>query len=404
MKLIKQKILILGVAAVIFGGCKNNDADEHHFENMLYIDTESITEELYFKNNPDEGDPTEQTVKLNVSTALKAENEIHAKFVLNSEAVNSYNSLFGKNALPLPEEKCTIPNPEVTVKSGFTSSEVVEIKFNHLETLDENKIYVMPIELDNVTGIEVLRSKTRKYIIFKGASLINVVADMSQNYAEVKWKKDDDVKELETITVEALIRSRSWGKVEGKSEAMSTLFGVEGHFLIRFGDAALPENQLQLVDPNGTFPSSNSKLGLPINEWVHVAVVWNARTGERIIYYNGEAVANDKNASGKIDLTQVFTGNPSVGNMGCQIGRSYNNERWLEGDIAELRVWNVARTQEEIKNNVYSIAKATPGLLAYWKFNEGQGTTITDYSGNENTVTLQNEPTWTKVELPAREY
>ncbi|MCS2930557.1 LamG domain-containing protein [Bacteroides ovatus] len=90
--------------------------------------------------------------------------------------------------------------------------------------------------------------------------------------------------------------------------------------------------------------------------------------------------------------------------MGCQIGRSYNNERWLEGDIAELRVWNVARTQEEIANNIYSIAKNTRGLLAYWKFNEGQGTTITDYSGNENSVTLQHEPTWTKVELPAREY
>ncbi|MCS2930558.1 DUF1735 and LamG domain-containing protein [Bacteroides ovatus] len=306
MKLIKQNILILGIASVIFGGCKSNDADEHHFDNMLYIDTESATEELYFKNNPDEGDPMEQTVRLNVSTALKAENEIHARFVINPNAVNSYNSLFGKNALPLPEEKCIISNPEVTIKTGFTSSEATEIKFSHLETLDESKIYVMPIELDNVTGVEVLTSKTRKYIIFKGASLINVVADMSHNYAVVNWKNTNEVKNLETITVEALIRSRDWGKVEGKPEAMSTLFGVEGHFLIRFGDAALPENQLQLVDPNGTFPSSNSKLGLPINEWVHVAVVWNARTGERIIYYNGEAVANDKKRTGKLTLLKYL--------------------------------------------------------------------------------------------------
>lgn len=404
MNFIKLNILTLGVAATLLGGCKTDDADEHHFENMLYIDTESSTEELYFKNHPEEGDPTEQTVKLSVSTALKAEGEIHAKFVTNLGAVDAYNNLFGKKALPLPEDKYAIPNPEAVIKAGFTSSEPVEIKFSGLETLDENSMYVMPVEVSEVTGVDLLASRSRKYIVFKGASLINVVADMSQNYAEVNWQNAEDVRNMKAITVEALIRSRNWGKAEGKSEAMSTLFGVEGHFLIRFGDAALPQNQLQLVDPNGTFPSSNSELGLPTNEWTHVAVVWDAQTGNRTVYYDGKAVASDAGASGQVDLTQQFTGNMSLGSMGCQIGRSYNNERWLEGDLAELRVWKVARTADEIAANIYSVDKETPGLVAYWKFNEGEGAEIKDHSGNGNDVTLQKEPTWTKVELPAREY
>jgi hypothetical protein len=37
----------------------------------------------------------------------------------------------------------------------------------------------------------------------------------------------------------------------------------------------------------------------------------------------------------------------------------------------------------------------TTGLVGYWKFDEGVGTTAADSSGNNNTGTLVNSPTWT---------
>lgn len=40
-------------------------------------------------------------------------------------------------------------------------------------------------------------------------------------------------------------------------------------------------------------------------------------------------------------------------------------------------------------------ADITTGLVAYWKFDEGSGTTAADSSGNNNTGTLTNGPTWT---------
>jgi len=37
----------------------------------------------------------------------------------------------------------------------------------------------------------------------------------------------------------------------------------------------------------------------------------------------------------------------------------------------------------------------TTGMVGHWKFDEGSGTSAVDSSGNNNTGTLTNGPTWT---------
>ncbi len=46
-------------------------------------------------------------------------------------------------------------------------------------------------------------------------------------------------------------------------------------------------------------------------------------------------------------------------------------------------------------SQVASVEGVGSGLVAWWKFDEGSGTTATDSSGNGNTGTLVNNPTWT---------
>ena len=87
----------------------------------------------------------------------------------------------------------------------------------------------------------------------------------------------------------------------------------------------------------------------------------------------------------------------------CYIGRSYNDERWLEGQISEMRIWTVQRTPEQLKANVYSLDPEDPantGLLAYWKFDEGSGNVVKDHSGNGNDVTAAKTLQWVNVSLP----
>ncbi len=50
-----------------------------------------------------------------------------------------------------------------------------------------------------------------------------------------------------------------------------------------------------------------------------------------------------------------------------------------------------------------NVEGSTDGLLAYWKFNEGNGKTIKDHSGNGNTLEAEKgNPTWVSVALPEK--
>ena len=390
MKLKKLNIIALAFASIAVCGCKTNDElNEHHFDNKLFVDMENPVNDFVFKGS---GAPESASQDLYLATALEAGTTIKGTFAASPSKVNVYNSLYGEKALALPEDKCVIESPVATIDIGATKSNPVTVSFVNLETLNRDSTYVMPVEVVDVTGIDVLDSKKVTYFVFKGASLINVVADISQNYFPVNWKSTDLIRNLKSVTIEALVRVRDFGTVNGlKGEAMSTIFGIEGSFLVRIGDSGFPQNQVQLVNPNGNFPEGNSALGLPTNEWVHIAVVWDANTGDRIIYTNGEEVAHDTKASGSVSLW---------GGNGCYVGYAWNDQRWLEGEISELRVWSVQRTQEEIASHFYEVDPASPGLIAYWKFNEGAGKVVKDNTANGNDITAMKDITWTKVSLP----
>lgn len=85
------------------------------------------------------------------------------------------------------------------------------------------------------------------------------------------------------------------------------------------------------------------------------------------------------------------------------IGKSYDEKRPLNGKIAEARVWSVARTPEQIWENMYDIENPAddPTLLGYWKFNEGTGNTVRDYSMYGNDGVAESDITWPSgIEIP----
>jgi len=143
--------------------------------------------------------------------------------------------------------------------------------------------------------------------------------------------------------------------------------------------------------PGGSFPPANHApgIGLPVDEWVHIAVVYNTVNKNRIYYKNGVAVYKDQSANSTVNLTK-----------NCYIGRSFDGTRWLPGEISEVRIWSVERTAEQIADNPYKVNPASEGLVAYWKFNEGSGKVVIDRTGNGNDITASKDPIWVPVELP----
>lgn len=382
MKFDKISLTLFLLAAVAFTGCKNEDPAEHHFDNKLYISSAQLTDDLLIRD-----DIVSDSRTISARLALPAPEDVTVTFEGRPDMAARYNMVYGDNAVGLPAEYFSIPEKVISIGKGNVTGNDIVVNFTNTNELNGDLRYVLPVTVADIQGISLLESTRTVYFIFKGAALINVVADISEMYFPVNWSSSVNVSGLKTITVEALVRSSDWEA--GRGNALSSVFGIEGNFLIRIGDADRPRNQLQLVNPNGNWPSPNAAPGLPVNEWVHIAVVWDATTGERIYYQNGEVVASDNAASGSVSL-----------NSGCYVGKSYDDSRWLPGEISELRIWNIQRTQEQIASSMYTVDPTTDGLLAYWKFNEGSGNVINDATGNGTNLTGEGTPTWVNVELP----
>lgn len=382
MKFDKISLTLFLLAAVAFTGCKNEDPAEHHFDNKLYISSAQLTDDLLIRD-----DIVSDSRTISARLALPAPEDVTVTFEGRPDLAARYNMVYGDNAVGLPAEYFSIPEKVISIGKGNVTGNDIVVNFTNTNELNGDLRYVLPVTVADIQGISLLESTRTVYFIFKGAALINVVADISEMYFPVNWSSSVNVSGLKTITVEALVRSSDWEA--GRGNALSSVFGIEGTFLVRIGDADRPRNQLQLVNPNGNWPSPNAAPGLPVNEWIHIAVVWDATTGERIYYQNGEVVASDNAASGSVSL-----------NSGCYVGKSYDDSRWLPGEISELRIWNIQRTQEQIASSMYTVDPTTPGLLAYWKFNEGSGNVINDATGNGTNLTGEGTPTWVNVELP----
>ena len=364
-------------------GCNTTNVDEeHHFDNKLFVTSDIVTDDLLIKT-----DVKEATRSLSYRLAIPADKDVKLTFDAVPSLTASYNMIFNDNAEVLPSNYYAIANKEAVIKKGSVNSDDVVINFRGTHELNRAKRYVLPVTIVQ-SDIPVLDSKKTAYFVFKGAALINVVANIDENFFPVNWKNPSDVRSVRKVTVEALVRSNDW--VDGRGNALSTVFGVEGEFLVRIGDGDRPRDQYQCVAPGGNFPGPNVVSGLPVDEFVHIATVYDADTGERSYYKNGEKVYSDNGATRAVNLSS-----------NCFIGYSWEPGRWLPGEISELRIWNVARTAEEIAANPYVVDPHSVGLVAYWKFNEGAGNKIIDHTGNGNDLTGEKNPVWVNVELPA---
>lgn len=78
---------------------------------------------------------------------------------------------------------------------------------------------------------------------------------------------------------------------------------------------------------------------------------------------------------------------------------SYKNP--FGGLIDEVRLWDVVKTEEEIRDNrwVGAVKGDEPGLIGYWDFNEGNGQILNDKTQNQNHGTISGA-LWTEDGAP----
>ena len=85
---------------------------------------------------------------------------------------------------------------------------------------------------------------------------------------------------------------------------------------------------------------------------------------------------------------------------GVRLGCYVDQRCPYQGRFAELRVWNVARTEAEIQFDMHRrLAGDEAGLVGYWPLDDGAGATARDKTANANHGTIHGA-TWEQSEIP----
>ena len=136
----------------------------------------------------------------------------------------------------------------------------------------------------------------------------------------------------------------------------------------------------------------SSGLNLADGKWHHLAHVLGADAEGQKIYIDGEVVIEQVKDFSNFDWQQHL-------NFG------FSNDaasQYLVGEMDELRVWEVGRTEEEIKANMNkTLTGDEDWLFAYYRFDEVSGTVLPDLlEGYDGVLMGMGDRNWTISEAP----
>lgn len=120
-------------------------------------------------------------------------------------------------------------------------------------------------------------------------------------------------------------------------------------------------------------------------EWHFYSFVYDTAANMAYAYVDG---ALNNSTSATVD--------PTATAAILRFGGDGGTTHVINGDLAEVRIWNVARTQQQILENLYggiSSLVIPSSLVGWWRFEEGSGATLNDSSATNADGTITGA-TW----------
>lgn len=345
-------------------------------DNMVYLkDVEKTASKKLTIN--DDGAETVLVSRL----GQKADVDVNVEYAIDPSFVDEYNRVNGTDYFALPEEYCSFSESKSTIKAGEINSAPVTLSIRPLDDkIDPSKKYAVPVSIVNSEGVETMKSSSSMVIILDQIITTSV---LNLSKAKIGLTGNPLVGSYQTWTIEWLFNKYNLGK----NNTNWNLKGADNKALVytRTGDVGHPAGEFMIKV--GTDQVRMESL-LETNKWYHMAVVYDGSSFK--FYLNGELQLTKAAACAgqTFDIAYIDFGN---------VNAAYA----FNGYVSELRLWSVPRSQTEVQNNMYVVSPDSEGLEIYWKCNDGSGTTIHDYSGNERHGTLSSAETWmTDVKFP----
>lgn len=362
MKYIYLSSLIIALSAFLFTGCDN--ADYKAQGNSLYIADAASTAKAA-TITMDGGADINVTVRL----AQKLTEDVEVEIGFTPEILTSYNANNGTEYEVLPAKQLP-QGATVTIPAG----EISAIFQLHIDDFATNGItYAVPLTLGNVLKGNVTKSDAQGKFIYVLSKPLNVSVPVMQPRGTENVQTDPNTDwgvAVETYTLEA------WVRMSYLSRNNQAIFNVRANneLYVRFGDANSPYNYLQ-VKAHGDGGTETAR-DWNTNQWYHIAIVYNG--SELVIYRDGIRVV------GK----QVPAPKGGMIINGLQMISSSSQYFRAECAMSQVRLWNYARSQAEIQNNMFfEVNPKNPNLIGLWPLDEGEGNAFKDATGQGRDMT-----------------
>lgn len=127
----------------------------------------------------------------------------------------------------------------------------------------------------------------------------------------------------------------------------------------------------------GVLENTSSTI-LSANTWHHVAFVVDQNEKVMSMWVNGVLVASKAISN----VSNIQSNSPLFIGARNYFGSGSGTEYW-DGYIDEVRIWSVAKTQQQlISTKDQTLTGLESNLIAYWDFNEESGLSVIDKSNN----------------------
>lgn len=372
---INSKSILAGMAlgALVLTGC--NDAEYDTLSNQAYILQTNTNANSSLKLTVG---AEVATTTLNVRLSDVANVESSYRLVYDTAVVNEYNRLNETPYASLPQESFSLSSEETTIEAGASVSTPITLTVPpYSEALKASgKKYAIGFRLENTSGnASVLPSGSKIVYILDQVVIQPVVVLDQSHYVSQNLVKNYPLTEW---TVEMNINKHILYTEVGRGNNQAIFGAGPDEIYIRFGDAPIEGNRLQ-IKTQGT--QMNSLALFNEHTWYHLAFVC---TGTKLYLYVNGQLDNSMDLPGKTtNVNSINICSPST--------------YWLGNAMySEVRFWQRARSQAEIANNMYACDPTTPGLITYYKMNEGEGYSFRDASGNGNNAETNGQavPEW----------
>lgn len=367
MKRTTFTILCLGVLLGI--GCKKVD-----FGAPVILVTGTETDPIVKFTVEDT--PAEYGV--NVTSTHRVSHAVNIEFEIDPDAVERYNQANNTSYFAAPAEALEIGNLSVTIAAGATASNPVPVKVISTAPLQDGRSYLIPLTIRRYSGGDVSVLESSRTIFLRIARVINFAA-VSMNNADGPTtgtpgtrgrfngaylfnSQNPDRLANFTVEIKNLIYAFRGGDGNSNPQPIQSLVSWTNQWEqttigLRYGELGNPNNSLQLIGSLG----SAFAYGFNANQWYTISVTYDGNRG--VMYVDGNPVA-EVSGSMVMDFSRMQFG---------QVWGGYDTRQYVNGRIAECRVWSRALTASEIKLNLCGADPNADGLLAYWKLNEGSG-------------------------------